>query len=118
MDKFIGKKECFTPENIKKIVDEKKLTSVANLERALFSLEYVGQLWESGADIVFKGGSAVQILLGDTWNRLSVDADICTELSVTDIESHWIKFRKDLMVNALLMNTGKTRREICFSVTG
>jgi len=47
MDKFIGKREYFTPENIRKIVDEKKLTSIANLERALFSLEYVGQLWES-----------------------------------------------------------------------
>lgn len=93
MDKFIGKREYFTPEKVKKIVDEKKLTSVANLERALFSLEYVGQLWESGADIVFKGGSAVQILLGDAWNRLSVDVDICTELSVNDIESHMDKIQ-------------------------
>lgn len=82
MDKFIGKREYFTPEKVKKIVDEKKLTSIANLERSLFSLEYVGQLWESGAEIMFKGGSAVQIFLGDAWNRLSVDVDICTELSV------------------------------------
>jgi uncharacterized protein YeeX (DUF496 family) len=36
---------------------------------------------------VFKGGSAVQILLGDHWNRLSVDTDICTNASLEEIDS-------------------------------
>lgn len=94
MSEFIGDKKCFSPENLKKIVEEKKLTSIANLERALFALEYVGQLWDNGLDLVFKGGSAVQILLGDSWNRLSVDADICTELSVEEIEKNLDEIKK------------------------
>jgi hypothetical protein len=52
-----------------------------NLEKAVFALEYVAQLKEVGLDFVFKGGSAVQILLCDRWNRLSIDVDICTDAS-------------------------------------
>jgi hypothetical protein len=88
MNKFLGKSTCFNPETIREIVDGKSLTSIANLERALCSLEYVGQLCDSGVDLVFKGGSAVQILLGDSWNRLSVDVDICTDIAVEEIERH------------------------------
>jgi len=75
-------------------VREKELTSTSNIEKALFALEYVGQLSESGVDLVFKGGSAVQILLGDSWNRLSVDVDICTELSKEQIEPHLEKIKR------------------------
>ena len=94
MSDFLGRKECFSPDNIKKIAVEKKLTSIANIERALFALEYIGQLWNNGLDLVFKGGSAVQILLGDKWNRLSVDVDICTESSVGEIEKHLEDIKK------------------------
>jgi hypothetical protein len=94
MNEFIGDHKCFTPENLKKIVDEKQLTSIANLEKALFALEYVGQLWNNGVDLVFKGGSAVQILLGGSWNRLSVDVDVCTEVSVKEIERNLYEIKK------------------------
>ena len=88
MNKFLGKSTCFNPETIREIVEGKSLTSIANLERALCSLEYVGQLWDSGVDLVFKGGSTVQILLGDSWNRLSVDVDVCTGIAVEEIERY------------------------------
>jgi len=94
MSKFLGKSECFSENHLRQIVKDKELTSISNIEKALFALEYVGQLWESGVDLVFKGGSAVQILLGDSWNRLSVDVDICTEFSKEQIEAHMNKIKK------------------------
>jgi hypothetical protein len=93
MSKFLGKPECFSEDRLRNIVKEKELTSISNIEKALFALEYVGQLWESGVELVFKGGSAVQILLGDSWNRLSVDVDICTEFSKEQIEHHLNKIK-------------------------
>jgi len=93
MSKFLGKSECFSKDHLKQIVKDKGLTSISNIEKALFALEYIGQLWESGVDLVFKGGSAVQILLGDSWNRLSVDVDICTEFSKDLIEAHLRKIK-------------------------
>lgn len=93
MSKFLGRPECFSEESLRRIAKEKNLTSVSNIEKALFALEYVGQLWKSEVDLVFKGGSAVQILLGDSWNRLSVDVDICTELSKEQIIPHLEKIK-------------------------
>lgn len=94
MAKFLGKSECFKEDRLRQIVKEKELTSTSNIEKALFALEYVGQLWDSGVDLVFKGGSAVQILLGDSWNRLSVDVDICTEFSKEQIEKHMNEIKR------------------------
>ena len=93
MSEFLGDPKCFTEDRVKRVVKEKNLTSLSNIEKALFALEYVGQLWESGVDFVFKGGSAVQILLGDSWNRLSVDVDICTELSKEQLQPYLEKIK-------------------------
>ncbi|MFP3952472.1 MAG: nucleotidyl transferase AbiEii/AbiGii toxin family protein [Candidatus Bathyarchaeia archaeon] len=87
-EKFIGRPRCFTREYIERKRVEKGLTSLANLEKALFALEYVGQLEESGLSFVFKGGSAVQILLGDRWSRLSTDVDITTGADHEEIKKH------------------------------
>jgi hypothetical protein len=85
MNKYLGKPENYDPEQVKKLVYTKKISSIANLEKAIFALEYIAQLEKEGLDFVFKGGSAVQILLGDQWNRLSVDADICTNTSKQEV---------------------------------
>ena len=85
MNKYLGKPENYDPEQVKELVNTRKISSIANLEKAIFALEYVAQLQEEGLDFVFKGGSAVQILLGDQWNRLSVDADICTNTSKREV---------------------------------
>ena len=61
------------------------INNVSNLEKAIFALEYLGQLQDVGLDFIFKGGSAVQILLGSKWNRLSVDIDICTNASEDEL---------------------------------
>lgn len=75
------------PEKVHNLLFEGTINNVANLEKAIFCLEYLGQLQEEGLDFIFKGGSAVQILLGNSWTRLSVDVDICTNASKEEFES-------------------------------
>lgn len=85
--KTVGTAETFDPEKIRSLLSEGTINNVANLEKAIFCLEYIGQLQEEGLDFIFKGGSAVQILLGNSWTRLSVDVDICTNASQEEFES-------------------------------
>ena len=86
-DNTIGTTETFDPERIKRLLNKGIVSSIPNLEKAIFALEYLGQLQKEGLDLIFKGGSAVQILLGARWNRLSVDIDICTDTSEKELES-------------------------------
>jgi len=78
---WVGGTENFTHTHVKGLLSEGLVSSAANLEKSIFALEYVAQIQDAGLDFVFKGGSAVQILLGDRWNRLSVDVDICVDAS-------------------------------------
>ena len=84
---YLGKPQNYDPNAVTQLLETNKLRSIANLEKAIFTLELVAQLRESELEFVFKGGSAVQILLGDIWNRLSVDADICTTATENEINS-------------------------------
>lgn len=85
--KTVGTAESFDPEKIHSLLSKGTINNVANLEKAIFCLEYLGQLQGEGLDFIFKGGSAVQILLGNSWTRLSVDVDICTNTSQEEFES-------------------------------
>lgn len=82
---WAGSPENFTSTHVEDLVSRRLVSSKVNLEKAMFALEYVAQLQESGLGFVFKGGSAVQILLGDRWNRLSVDVDICTDATEDEL---------------------------------
>lgn len=82
---WVGSPENFTHTHVESLYSEGLVSSKVNLEKAIFSLEYVAQLQDAGLDFMFKGGSAVQILLGDRWNRLSVDVDICTDASEEEL---------------------------------
>ncbi len=78
---WVGNPENFSPSHVESLLSKGLVGSAVNLEKAIFSLEYVAQLKNAGLDFIFKGGSAVQILLGDRWNRLSIDVDVCTDAS-------------------------------------
>jgi hypothetical protein len=78
---WVGNPSNFATKHVQDLVSQRLAGSAVNLEKAIFALEYVAQLKDAGLDFVFKGGSAVQILLGDRWNRLSIDVDICTDAS-------------------------------------
>jgi hypothetical protein len=86
-NKTVGTKETFDPENIRKLLSQGIITNIATLEKAIFCLEYVGQLQDQGLDFIFKGGSAGQTLLGDKWTRVSIDVDICTDSSKQGLET-------------------------------
>jgi len=85
--KTVGTKETFNPERIHDLLSQAVITNITNLEKAIFCLEYVGQLQEEGLDLIFKGGSALQVLLGTKWTRLSIDIDICTDSSKEELET-------------------------------
>lgn len=85
--KTVGTTATFDPEKIRSLVPLGIITNITNLEKAIFCLEYVGQLQEEGLDLIFKGGSAVQILLNHRWTRLSIDVDICTNSSKEELET-------------------------------
>ena len=84
--KTVGNSETFEPKKIQELLCKGVVNNVSNLEKALFSLEYLGQLKRAGLDFVFKGGSAVQVVLADKWSRLSVDVDICSDVSEKELQ--------------------------------
>ena len=75
----------FDPSKISGFLSAGRINSGVNLEKAIFSLEYLAQLQKGGLDFVFKGGSAIQVTLQSRWGRLSVDADICTDASEKEL---------------------------------
>ncbi|MDI9577530.1 MAG: nucleotidyl transferase AbiEii/AbiGii toxin family protein [Thermoproteota archaeon] len=83
--KTIGATKNFDSAKINELISTGLINNVANLERAIFSLEYLGQLQKEGLDFIFKGGSAIQVILQDKWARLSVDADICSNVSEKEL---------------------------------
>jgi len=85
--KTIGTAKTFNQGKIKSLLSKGTIASIPNIEKAIFCLEYLGQLQEEGLDLIFKGGSALQILLRDRWTRLSIDVDICTNASEKELET-------------------------------
>src|SRR5271157_5812484 len=96
--KTVGTAASFDSEKIKALLSQGIINNVANLEKAIFSLEYLGQLQREGLDFIFKGGSAIQVILREKWTRLSVDTDICSNVSEKELleilESIHLKFDK------------------------
>ncbi|MDR2202982.1 MAG: nucleotidyl transferase AbiEii/AbiGii toxin family protein [Nitrososphaerota archaeon] len=84
--KTIGTPETFNSAKIQNLLSNGLINNVSNLEKAIYSLEYLGQLKRAGLDFVFKGGSAVQVILQDKWARLSVDVDICCNVSEKELQ--------------------------------
>ncbi|NLE04787.1 MAG: nucleotidyl transferase AbiEii/AbiGii toxin family protein [Crenarchaeota archaeon] len=83
--KTVGTTTTFDSAKINGLLSTGLINNVTNLERAIFSLEYLGQLQKEGLDFVFKGGSAIQVILRDKWTRLSVDSDICSNISEKEL---------------------------------
>lgn len=73
LSRMYGKGEYFSPNFIResRIYREPKM-----VEKAQMCLEYVAQLEANGGQFLFKGGSAVQLLLPEGTGRLSIDVDL------------------------------------------
>jgi hypothetical protein len=85
--KTVGTPDTFDHGKISTLMSQGIINNISNLEKAILSLEYLGQLAKEGLDFVFKGGSAVQVFLRDKWNRLSIDIDICTDSTEKEVTS-------------------------------
>lgn len=52
--KTIGTPATYAQEKIRNLLAERKITNITNLEKAIFSLEYLGQLHNEGLPLIFK----------------------------------------------------------------
>ncbi|MEE8167706.1 MAG: nucleotidyl transferase AbiEii/AbiGii toxin family protein [Candidatus Hydrothermarchaeales archaeon] len=85
-EELCGKLEFFLEETLRGHVEKKRASNLTNLLKAVHVLEYLGQLRREGLDPLFKGGSAVQLLLPNGWQRLSIDLDLAMEVSRDEVE--------------------------------
>lgn len=69
-------KECFTAEWIERVSSELHYNDKNLIEKVIRALSLLEMLVESGCPIVFKGGTALMLILGRSAHRLSIDIDI------------------------------------------
>jgi len=86
-DKFFGRKKYFKREFILKQVNERKGITQDLYERSLNGLEYLSQLRNMEFNPIFKGGSAVQLLIPGDIQRLSIDIDLSINSTEQEIVS-------------------------------
>ncbi|MHA1499429.1 MAG: nucleotidyl transferase AbiEii/AbiGii toxin family protein [Promethearchaeota archaeon] len=86
-DKFLGDKLFFEKDFILKKIEERRGLVQDLYERALNGLEYLSQLRDMGLDPIFKGGSAVQLLIPESLQRLSIDIDLAIDSSEQELSS-------------------------------
>ena len=100
--KFIGKAKFFERDYIISQIKERKGLTLDLYERALNGLEYLTQLRDIGLDPIFKGGSAVQLLIPENIQRLSIDIDLAIDSSEQEITSTleviYKKFNKKFII--------------------
>lgn len=83
-------KYCFTEGHIKK-VSKKTRSNKDFTEKIIRALTLLEGLTNSNLNFVFKGGTALMLLLGTT-KRLSIDIDIIVPNKGTDIGEHLATF--------------------------
>jgi len=86
-DKFLGDKSYLDKDFILKKIEERGGLVQDLYERALNGLEYLSQLRDMGLDPILKGGSAVQLLIPERLQRLSIDIDLAIDCSEEEITS-------------------------------
>ena len=87
------RQECFTKEWIQKVATDLQYPDVNLIEKVIRAFSLVELLSNSGCPYIWKGGTALMILLGGTRHRLSIDVDIICPPG-TDIEAYLQDFQK------------------------
>lgn len=85
--------ECFTKEWIQQLSANLKYPDVNLIEKVIRAFSLVEMLSASGCPYIWKGGTALMILLGGSRHRLSIDVDIICPPG-TDIEKHLQDYQK------------------------
>lgn len=84
-------KECFTAEWLEKVSTELHYNDKNLIEKVIRALSLLEMLVKSGCSLVFKGGTALMLILGKSANRLSIDIDIICPPG-TNIEDYLTAF--------------------------
>lgn len=70
------KRECFTTEWIEQVSTELHYNDKNLIEKVIRALSLLEMLVEAGCPLVFKGGTALMLILGKSAHRLSIDIDV------------------------------------------
>ena len=70
------KKECFTTEWIEQVASELHYNDKNLIEKVIRALSLLEMLVKAGCPLVFKGGTALMLILGKSAHRLSIDIDV------------------------------------------
>lgn len=92
-------KECFTPEWIKKIKNDNAPADPTIIEKTIYAFELLSTLSDLGLDFIFKGGTALLLLINEP-QRLSIDVDISTIESKEQVEKQLNEIVKSPVFNS------------------
>lgn len=81
------KKECFTKEWIEYVSSELHYNDKNLIEKVIRALSLLEMLVDAGCPLVFKGGTSLMLILGQSAHRLSIDIDVICPPG-TDIEAY------------------------------
>ncbi|MCM1170044.1 MAG: nucleotidyl transferase AbiEii/AbiGii toxin family protein [Bacteroides sp.] len=70
------RKECFTTEWIERVSSELHYNDKNLIEKVIRALSLLEMLVKAGCPLVFKGGTALMLILGKSAHRLSIDIDV------------------------------------------
>ena len=90
----------FEAENIRRVALQFKLPNPVFIEKLLWDYEVFCQLAALSEDFVLKGGAASQVYLPSDLQRASVDVDVATTHSKSEIEGFLYKIKEKFEKNA------------------
>ncbi len=85
-------KECFTSEWINNVSESLGYNDKNLIEKVIRALSLLEMLVQSGCPLVFKGGTALMLILGKSAHRLSIDIDVICPPG-TNIEEYLTSFK-------------------------
>lgn len=86
------KPSCHSAEWIAEVANRYKYPDTQIIEKVIKALTLLELLSKSGCPFIFKGGSAVMLMLGDITHRLSIDVDIICPPG-TEIEQYLTDYK-------------------------
>ena len=103
------KKECFTTEWIEQVASALHYNDKNLIEKVIRALSLLEMLVGAGCPLVFKGGTALMLILGKSTHRLSIDIDVICPPG-TNIE-HYLKSFADFGFTDLELVERKQRND-------
>ncbi len=85
-------RKCFTTEWIERVSSELNYKDKNLIEKVIRALSLLEMLVKSGCPLIFKGGTALMLILGKSAHRLSIDIDVICPPG-TDIEDYLEAFK-------------------------